>query len=32
MVQHIVLLLIIPPLLLTGTDKDFLEKIPGKDF
>ncbi len=27
MVQHIVLLLIIPPLILTGTDKDFLEKV-----
>jgi putative membrane protein len=26
MVQHIVLLLIIPPLILTGTDEDFLEK------
>ena len=32
MVQHIVLLLIVPPLLLTGTDKDFLEKIYGKEF
>ena len=27
MVQHIVLLLIIPPLILSGTDKDFLEKV-----
>jgi putative membrane protein len=27
MIQHIVLLLIIPPLILTGTDKDFLEKV-----
>jgi putative membrane protein len=27
MVQHIVLLLIIPPLLLSGTDKDSLEKV-----
>jgi putative membrane protein len=27
MVQHIVLLLIIPPLILSGTDKDFLEKL-----
>ena len=27
MVQHIVLLLIIPPLLLTGTDENFLEKV-----
>ncbi len=27
MVQHIVLLLIIPPLLLTGTDENFLENV-----
>jgi cytochrome c oxidase assembly factor CtaG len=27
MIQHIVLLLIIPPLLLTGTNKDFLQKL-----
>ena len=27
MIQHIILLLIIPPLLLTGTDKEFLSKL-----
>ncbi len=27
MIQHIILLLIIPPLLLTGTDKEFLKKL-----
>ena len=32
MVQHIVLLLIVPPLLLTGTDKDFLDRICRKEF
>jgi putative membrane protein len=32
MVQHIVLLLIVPPLLLTGTDKSFLEKISNVEF
>jgi putative membrane protein len=32
MVQHIVLLLIIPPLLLTGTDESFLENLLRKKF
>lgn len=27
MIEHIILLLVIPPLLLTGTSKDFLEKV-----
>ena len=32
MVQHIVLLLIIPPLLLTGTDENFLENVLRRKF
>lgn len=31
MVEHIILLLVVPPLLLTGTNKDFLEKIFKKE-
>jgi hypothetical protein len=30
MIQHIVLLLVIPPLLLAGTDKSFLERLSGQ--
>ncbi len=30
MIQHILLLLVIPPLLLTGTDKEYLERIFSK--
>ena len=30
MIEHIIILLVIPPLLLTGTDKEFLNKVFSK--